>query len=158
MPERSIVDYNTRYFVERGKTRVGFRFDVIYHNLPVHENVLLSTRPNLQSQNLQLRRHPLVCTNLLWLGSVFVTMFRFSGVTAELLRGVTTTIREVQAVLLSMIHKDTILVGHSLESDLKATKVLTVVCLKIARNLSYFLFLLYFLSKPFPLMSRNTQK
>ncbi|KAK2569791.1 RNA exonuclease 1-like protein [Acropora cervicornis] len=46
----------------------------------------------------------------------------FSGVTAELLRGVTTTIREVQAVLLSMIHKDTILVGHSLESDLKATK------------------------------------
>ena len=24
MPERSIVDYNTRYFVERGKTRVGF--------------------------------------------------------------------------------------------------------------------------------------
>lgn len=39
------------------------------------------------------------------------------------MRGVTTTIREVQAVLLSMIHKDTILVGHSLESDLKATKV-----------------------------------
>lgn len=49
---------------------------------------------------------------------------RFSGVTAELLRGVTTTIREVQAVLLSMIHKDTILVGHSLESDLKATKLI----------------------------------
>ena len=49
---------------------------------------------------------------------------RFSGVTEESLRGVTTTIREVQAVLLSMIHKDTILVGHSLESDLKATKVL----------------------------------
>ena len=49
---------------------------------------------------------------------------RFSGVTEESLRGVSTTIREVQAVLLSMIHKDTILVGHSLESDLKATKVI----------------------------------
>ena len=49
--------------------------------------------------------------------------FRFSGVTEESLRGVTTTIHEVQAVLLSMIHRDTILVGHSLESDLKATKV-----------------------------------
>ena len=49
---------------------------------------------------------------------------RFSGVTEESLSGVSTTIREVQAVLLSMIHKDTILVGHSLESDLKATKVI----------------------------------
>lgn len=49
---------------------------------------------------------------------------RFSGVTEESLSGVSTTIREVQAVLLSMIHKDTILVGHSLESDLKATKVM----------------------------------
>ena len=71
--------------------------------------------------------------------------FRFSGVTAELLRGVTTTIREVQAVLLSMIHKDTILVGHSLESDLKATKVLTVVAVEIGRNLlSFLLFTLLF--------------
>ena len=54
---------------------------------------------------------------------MFSVCFRFSGVTAESLRGVTTTIHEVQAVLLSMIHRDTILVGHSLESDLKATKV-----------------------------------
>ncbi|KAL9950803.1 hypothetical protein ACROYT_G043365 [Oculina patagonica] len=49
---------------------------------------------------------------------------RFSGVTEESLRGVTTNIHEVQAVLLSMIHRDTILVGHSLESDLKATKLI----------------------------------
>ena len=48
---------------------------------------------------------------------------RFSGVTAENLQGVTTTMREVQAVLLSMILKSTILVGHSLESDLRALKV-----------------------------------
>ena len=54
---------------------------------------------------------------------MFSVCFRFSGVTAESLHGVTTTIHEVQAVLLSMIHRDTILVGHSLESDLKATKV-----------------------------------
>ena len=55
--------------------------------------------------------------------TMFSVCFRFSGVTAESLHGVTTTIHEVQAVLLSMIHRDTILVGHSLESDLKATKV-----------------------------------
>ncbi len=56
--------------------------------------------------------------------------FRFSGVTEESLHGVTTTIHEVQAVLLSMIHRDTILVGHSLESDLKATKVLCAWLIK----------------------------
>ena len=49
--------------------------------------------------------------------------FFLDSVIEESLYGVTTTIHEVQAVLLSMIHKDTILVGHSLESDLKATKV-----------------------------------
>ena len=49
--------------------------------------------------------------------------FRFSGIKAEDLEGVTTTIRDVQAVLLSMFSAKTILIGHSLESDLKALKV-----------------------------------
>ncbi|KAK3735420.1 hypothetical protein QZH41_016871, partial [Actinostola sp. cb2023] len=47
---------------------------------------------------------------------------RFSGVTQECLRGVKTSIREVQAVLLSMISKYSILVGHSLENDLLSLK------------------------------------
>ena len=54
---------------------------------------------------------------------IYTENFFLDSVTEESLYGVTTTIHEVQAVLLSMIHKDTILVGHSLESDLKATKV-----------------------------------
>ena len=49
---------------------------------------------------------------------------RFSGITEKDLDGVKTTIRDVQAVLLSMFSSDTILCGHSLESDLKALKVL----------------------------------
>ena len=48
---------------------------------------------------------------------------RFSGITEKDLVGVKTTIRDVQAVLLSMFSSDTILCGHSLESDLKALKV-----------------------------------
>ena len=56
-------------------------------------------------------------------GEILNGEFFLDSVTQESLYGVTTTIHEVQAVLLSMIHKDTILVGHSLESDLKATKV-----------------------------------
>ena len=48
---------------------------------------------------------------------------RFSGITAEHMRGVKTTLRDVQAILLSMFNDRTILIGHSLESDFTALKV-----------------------------------
>ncbi|QQP41660.1 REX1_ RNA exonuclease 1 -like protein (Silurana) [Caligus rogercresseyi] len=47
---------------------------------------------------------------------------RFSGISPKDLENVSTSIRDVQAVLLSMISSETILIGHSLESDLKALK------------------------------------
>lgn len=34
------------------------------------------------------------------------------------------TLRDIQAVILSMFHSKTILIGHSLESDLKALKLI----------------------------------
>ncbi|XP_075400566.1 RNA exonuclease 1 homolog [Tenrec ecaudatus] len=49
---------------------------------------------------------------------------RFSGVTEADLADTSITLRDVQAVLLSMLSADTILIGHSLESDLLALKVI----------------------------------
>ncbi|XP_049643870.1 RNA exonuclease 1 homolog [Suncus etruscus] len=49
---------------------------------------------------------------------------RFSGVTEADLADTSTSLRDVQAVLLSMLSADTILIGHSLESDLLALKVI----------------------------------
>ncbi|XP_047906029.1 exonuclease GOR-like isoform X2 [Anser cygnoides] len=49
---------------------------------------------------------------------------RFSGVTEDDLKNTTTTLRDVQAILLNMFSADTILIGHSLENDLFALKLI----------------------------------
>jgi RNA exonuclease 1 len=50
---------------------------------------------------------------------------RFSGITEQTLStSAVKTLPEIQAVLLSMFHSRTILVGHSLESDLKSLKLI----------------------------------
>lgn len=48
--------------------------------------------------------------------------------TEEDLENTSITLRDVQAVLLNMFSADTILIGHSLESDLFALKVICVPC------------------------------
>ncbi|XP_063770168.1 RNA exonuclease 1 homolog isoform X2 [Pseudophryne corroboree] len=49
---------------------------------------------------------------------------RFSGVTEDNLENITTTLRDVQAILLNLFSADTILIGHSLENDLTALKLI----------------------------------
>eukprot|EP00066_Takifugu_rubripes_P025027 XP_011614293.1 PREDICTED: putative exonuclease GOR-like protein isoform X2 [Takifugu rubripes] len=49
---------------------------------------------------------------------------RFSGISEEDVKGNHTSLREVQDKLLSFINADTILIGHSLETDLCALKLL----------------------------------
>ncbi|QIW97840.1 hypothetical protein AMS68_003358 [Peltaster fructicola] len=47
----------------------------------------------------------------------------YSGITAKMLENVTTTLQEAQQMLLDKITPQTILVGHSLESDLAALRI-----------------------------------
>lgn len=49
---------------------------------------------------------------------------RFSGITEDSMKNTTTSLLDVQATLLTMFSEKTVLVGHSLESDLKALRLL----------------------------------
>jgi RNA exonuclease 1 len=55
---------------------------------------------------------------------------QYSGITASKLKDVTTTLSDVQEVIIKLLPPDAILVGQSLNCDLEALKVNNVFYLK----------------------------
>lgn len=53
----------------------------------------------------------------------FANQIRYSGITEKMLAPVTTTLADIQKELLQILHPRTILIGHSLNSDLTALKL-----------------------------------
>ena len=51
---------------------------------------------------------------------------KWSGISAATLAGVSTTFEQVQVAVLRVVTRETMLVGHSLENDLRALKVLSM--------------------------------
>ncbi|XP_073399772.1 RNA exonuclease 1 homolog [Dendrobates tinctorius] len=84
------------------------------------------------TQGLELVRVTVVDPNLQVVYDTFVKPdneiidynTRFSGVTEENLKNITTSIRDVQAIMLNLFSADTILIGHGLENDLVALKLI----------------------------------
>jgi RNA exonuclease 1 len=62
--------------------------------------------------------------SLLFSANLILFYFRFSGITEEMLRDVKNTIVEAQVKFLEFVTAETIIVGHSLENDLKALQIM----------------------------------
>ena len=52
-----------------------------------------------------------------------------SGITEATLQGVTTKLKDAQQMFMEVVKEDTLLVGHALENDLKAIKVVHNKCI-----------------------------
>ncbi|XP_068095994.1 RNA exonuclease 1 homolog [Hyperolius riggenbachi] len=84
------------------------------------------------TQGLELTRVTVVNHNLQVVYDTFVKPdneiidynTKLSGITEEHLKNITTSIRDVQAILLNLFSAETILIGHSLENDLIALKLI----------------------------------
>ena len=52
---------------------------------------------------------------------------RYSGITEDSIKGIDTTLKDVQKNLLALFPPNVILVGHSLDFDLRALKVHLII-------------------------------
>ncbi|XP_066969452.1 uncharacterized protein Rexo5 isoform X6 [Macrobrachium rosenbergii] len=99
------------------------------------ENRLELASISVVNEDLKLIYHKLVKPEK----KIINYLTQFSGLTKEMLENVTTTIQDVQNDLRALLPPDAIFVGHSLNSDLKAMKIMHpyVIDTALAYNLSF---------------------
>ena len=104
----------------------------LHHRLCNQQGRNRSTRQTTKSDH---RLSYSVRSHTLWLCALLCALtpdFSFSGITAEALEPITTTLADVQAHLRTLITPSTILLGHSLESDLRALQLSHSQCIDTA--------------------------
>ncbi|XP_067298792.1 RNA exonuclease 1 homolog isoform X2 [Pseudorasbora parva] len=92
----------------------------------------VDTQTCYTTQGLELARVTIVNSSLQVIFDSFVKSgndvidynTRFSGISEDDVKGTSSSLRDIQAVLLSFINADTILIGHGLENDLVALKII----------------------------------
>ncbi|RVE53346.1 hypothetical protein evm_001916 [Chilo suppressalis] len=104
-PERELEDY--------GVFSLDCEMCYTTHGLDLTRVTVINSDCKVIYETLIKPLHPIVDYNT-----------RYSGITEEQMMGVKTTLLEVQATLLAMFNSKTILIGHSLESDFKALKLI----------------------------------
>ncbi|KAJ0172262.1 hypothetical protein K1T71_012235 [Dendrolimus kikuchii] len=104
-PERNMEDY--------GVYSLDCEMCYTTHGLDLTRVTVINSACKIVYETLIKPLHPIIDYNT-----------RYSGITEEQMSNVKTTLIEVQATLLSMFNSKTILIGHSLESDFKALKLI----------------------------------
>ncbi|KAM3961120.1 LOW QUALITY PROTEIN: uncharacterized protein ACR2FA_004670 [Aphomia sociella] len=104
-PEKSMDDY--------GVYSLDCEMCYTTHGLDLTRVTVINSACKVVYETLIRPLHPIVDYNT-----------RYSGITEEQMSAVKTTLLEVQATLLAMFNSKTILIGHSLESDFKALKLI----------------------------------
>ncbi|XP_050679397.1 RNA exonuclease 1 homolog [Leptidea sinapis] len=104
-PEREMEDY--------GVYALDCEMCYTTHGLDLTRVTVINSECKVIYETLIKPLHPIVDYNT-----------RYSGITEEQMMNVRTTLLEVQATLLAMFNSRTILIGHSLESDFKALKLI----------------------------------
>ncbi|XP_063832290.1 RNA exonuclease 1 homolog [Ostrinia nubilalis] len=104
-PEKEMEDY--------GVYSLDCEMCYTTHGLDLTRVTVINSKCKVIYETLVKPLHPIIDYNT-----------RYSGITEEQMAEVKTTLLEVQATLLAMFNSKTILIGHSLESDFKALKLI----------------------------------